>query len=51
MANTVRVANSDDIEEYLNIKEVTNHVKINKKLSCNDIANKIPKYVATPLPP
>ena len=38
MTNTARVANSDDIEEYLNIKEVTIHVKINKILNiCNNI--------------
>ena len=30
---TVNVENIEDIEEYLNIKETTSHVKINKKLN------------------
>ena len=48
---TVREENIEDREEYLNINETTNQVKINRKLNCNDKANNIPKYVATPFPP
>ena len=48
---TVSEENIDDNDEYLNIKDTTTQVKINKKLSCNDRANKIPRYVATPFPP
>ena len=32
-ANTVKVENIEDNEEYLNIKDTTNQVKINKKLN------------------
>ena len=49
--NTVRDANIDDSDEYLNIKETTNQVKINNILNCKDRAKRIPKYVAIPLPP
>ena len=49
--NTVIVANIEDKDEYLKIKDTTAQVKINKKLKPKDIANKIPKYVATPFPP
>ena len=49
--NTVKEENIDDTDEYLNIKKTTNHVTINKILSCIDIANSTPKYVATPYPP
>ena len=48
---TVRDENIDDNDEYLNINETINQVKINSKLNLKDKANKIPKYVATPLPP
>ena len=48
--NTVKDANIDDKEEYLNTNETTNHVKINKKLNCKDKANNLPRYVASPLP-
>ena len=48
---TVKEENIDDKEEYLNISETTDHVKINKKLNWIDKANNIPKYVATPFPP
>ena len=48
---TVNDANIDDKDEYLNIKEIIIQVKINNKLSWNDKAVKIPKYVATPFPP
>ena len=49
--NTVKDANIEDREEYLNIRETVNQVNINKKLNWIDKANKIPRYVATPLPP
>ena len=48
---TVNDPNIEDNEEYLNIRETTNQVKINKKLNCSDKANNIPRYVATPFPP
>ena len=48
---TVKDENIDDKEEYLNIRLTTNHVKIKRKLNSNDMANSIPRYVATPLPP
>ena len=48
---TVNDPNIEDSEEYLNIRDTTNQVKINKKLNCNDKANNIPRYVATPFPP
>ena len=48
---TVNDANIDDKDEYLNIKEIIIQVKINNRLKWNDKAIKIPKYVATPLPP
>ena len=48
---TVKDENIDDKEEYLNIRVITNHVKIKRKLNCSDIAKSIPRYVATPLPP
>ena len=48
---TVSDENIADKDEYLNIKETINHVKINKKLNWIDKAAIIPKYVATPLPP
>ena len=40
---TVIEENIEDTEEYLNIKDTVNHVKINKKLNWMDKANKIPK--------
>ena len=49
--NTVKDANIEDREEYLNIRETVNQVNINKKPNWIDKANKIPRYVATPLPP
>ena len=48
---TVKDPNIEDKEEYLNIRETTNQVKINKKLNWRDKANNIPRYVATPFPP
>ena len=48
---TVKEENIEDTEEYLNINETTIHVKINRKLNCNDKANNTPRYVATPFPP
>ena len=48
---TVKEENIDDNEEYLKIRDTTNHVKINKKLNWIDKANNIPRYVATPFPP
>ena len=48
--NTVREANIDDNEEYLKINNTITQVNINKKHNCNDKADIIPKYVATPLP-
>ena len=48
---TVRAANIDDKEEYLKMRDITNHVNINSKLNWIDKANRIPRYVATPLPP
>jgi len=43
MTNTVNEANIEDKEEYLNIRDIANHVNINNKLSCKDNANKTPK--------
>ena len=40
---TVIEENIEDTEEYLNIKDTADHVKINKKLNWIDKANKIPK--------
>ena len=51
ITKTVNEPNIEDSDEYLNIRETTNQVKINKKLNCSDKANKIPRYVATPFPP
>ena len=48
---TVNEENIEASEEYLNIKNTVNQVKINKAPKPNDRANKIPKYVATPFPP
>ena len=48
---TVNELNIEDKEEYLNISDITIHVKINKKLNWIDNANNIPRYVATPFPP
>ena len=48
---TVNDPNIEDKEEYLKIRDTTNHVKINKKLNWIDKANNIPRYVATPFPP
>ena len=33
------------------MRETTTQVKINNRLNCIDKAKRIPKYVATPLPP
>ena len=41
--NTVKEENIDDTDEYLKINKTTIHVKMNKKLNCNDKANNIPK--------
>ena len=49
--NTVKDENIEAKDEYLNIKNTTIQVAINKKLNWWDKANKIPRYVATPLPP
>ena len=49
--NTVKDENIEDRDEYLNINETVNHVKINKIPNRIDKASKIPRYVATPLPP
>jgi len=51
ITKTVKEENIEDTEEYLNIKETASQVNINKKLNWNDKAKRIPKYVATPLPP
>ena len=51
ITRTVNDANIEDSDEYLNIKATSIHVNIKSKLNCNDRANKIPKYVATPFPP
>ena len=48
---TVKVANIEDTEEYLNISDITNQVNANKKNNCSDKAASIPTKVATPLPP
>ena len=48
---TVKVANIEDTEEYLNISDITNQVNANKKNNCKDKAASIPTKVATPLPP
>jgi len=47
----VSEANIEERDEYLNTKEIAIHVNMNKKLNSIDKANRIPKYVATPLPP
>ena len=39
---TVNEANIDDTEEYLNISDITNQVKANKKNNCNERAASIP---------
>ena len=41
--STVKEENIDDKEEYLNIRETTTHVKINKTLNSYDKAIKIPR--------
>ena len=51
ITKTVNDPNIEDNDEYLNIRETTVQVKINKKLNCIDKANNIPRYVATPFPP
>ena len=43
ITSTVIEENIDDKEEYLNIRETTTHVKINKKLNPYDKANNIPR--------
>ena len=48
---TVKEANIEDTDEYLNIRVITNQVNANKKNSCNDKAARISTKVATPLPP
>ena len=40
--STVKEENIDDKEEYLNIRETTTHVKINKPLNPYDKENNIP---------
>ncbi len=40
---TVKDENIDETEEYLNIRDITIQVNINKKQSCNDKAVIIPK--------
>ena len=45
--NTVNEANIEDKEEYLNIRDIANHVNINNKLSCKDNANKNKKQETT----
>ena len=39
---TVKDANIEDTEEYLNISDMTNQVNANKKNNCNDKAASIP---------
>ena len=39
---TVKEANNEDTEEYLNISDITNQVNANKKNNCNDKAASIP---------
>ena len=51
ITKTVSEANIEDKDEYLKIKEIIIHVKINNRLKWKDKAIKIPKYVATPFPP
>ena len=43
ITSTVIVANIEESEEYLKIKETISQVNINKKLNPYDKANKIPK--------
>ena len=38
----VKEANIEDTEEYLNISDISNQVKANKKNNCNDKAASIP---------
>ena len=49
--NTVNDANIEETDEYLNIRETTSQVNINRRPDSIDRASKIPRYVATPLPP
>ena len=49
--NTVKDENIEDRDEYLNIRETTSHVNINRRPNWIDRASKIPRYVDTPLPP
>ena len=39
---TVKEANNEDTEEYLNISDITNQVNANRKNNCNDKAPSIP---------
>ena len=39
---TVKDANIEDTEEYLNISDITNQVNPNNKNNCNDKAASIP---------
>ena len=39
---TVKVANIEETEEYLNISDITNQVNANRKNNCNDKAASIP---------
>ena len=39
---TVKEANIEDTDEYLNISDITNQVNANKKNNCNDKAARIP---------
>ena len=48
---TIKLATSDDSEEYFEITNVTVQQIVNIKPNIRFIENSIPTYVATPLPP
>jgi len=48
---TIKLAVSDDREEYFEIRNVITQLTMNTKPKIKFIANNIPTYVATPLPP
>ena len=48
---TIKLATSEDSEEYFEIKNVKAQLTTNIKPKIKFIENSIPTYVATPLPP
>ena len=43
ITKTEKDANIDDRDEYLNIRDITNQVNINRENNCRDKAPSIPK--------